>query len=259
MQLFAILGVLIMSLVILLGAAGHARKPVPTKPDSPPKTAVQTTAKQVQSMSRAEIEEMLRKIETSKAPKSKMGAMCYSTAPPPARAEYVCPKCGEKTLYAAKDWEDADKPSDRELDEWSKVRFIQWDLPACRRELEAIKKASKLSVTLDESSFCKKCQPKAKKHDLTLTITYKDGKKHIVPSVEHSDMLLLRDFLKGQLTYETFNESTVPLKDSLPRLRKLLGMTKEKETKPKEEPKKEEPKKEELKKEELKKEKEVKH
>lgn len=231
MQLLAILSILILSLFILLGAAGHARKPVPTKPDSPPKT----TVKQVQSMPRAEIESMLRKIETSEAPKPKMGAMCYAMMQPPGHAKYVCPKCGEKTLYAAKNWESVYPPSDRQLEERANVEFLQSGLPACRRELEAIKKASKLSVTLDESSFCKKCQPKAKKYGLKLTITYNDGKTHAVPSVDHSDMLLLRNFLKGQLSYETFNESSVPLKESLPRLRELLGMKKEKETKPKKE------------------------
>jgi hypothetical protein len=30
----------------------------------------------------------------------KRGAMCYSIAPPPNREEYICPKCGERTLYA---------------------------------------------------------------------------------------------------------------------------------------------------------------
>ncbi|MGD9126609.1 MAG: hypothetical protein PVH19_04450 [Planctomycetia bacterium] len=229
MQLLAILGVLLLSLVILMGAAGQTRKPVPAKPTAPPPQT--TTAETVKSMSRAEIESMLKKIETSEAPKPKMGAMCYDVAMPPNRGEYVCPVCGEKTLYATKNEKDPDSKDGTLSVDWPAIKILQWDLKACRREMEAIHKDSKLALTLDESSFCKKCQPKAKKQELQLKVTYDDGKTYTVSSINHSDLLLLRDFLKGQLSFATENDGTYPIRQNLKRLRELLVMPPPKETK----------------------------
>ena len=222
MQLLAILGVLLLSLFIFLGAAGQSRKPAPAKPTPPP--AKTTTVETVKSMSRAELESMLRKVETSEAPKPKMGAMCYKVAAPPNRAEYVCPVCGERTLYAI-DPKKADSPNDAVSADRAQVKTLGWELPACRREMEALKKNSKLKLSLDESSFCKKCQPKAKERGLKLTVTYDDGKKHTVSPVGYYDILLLRDFLKGQLSCEAERQASYPIRKKMARLRELLGLT----------------------------------
>ena len=126
-----------------------------------------------------------------------MGAMCYDMALPPDHTEYTCPTCGEKTLYA---W------SQKELGTWNsenfakmrEVRFVQGELTACRREVEKIKQSTGLLLTLDESSFCKHCQPNATKHELKLTVTYTDGRTHTVSPVSLSDFRLLRDFFEGK-------------------------------------------------------------
>jgi hypothetical protein len=142
--------------------------------------------------------------------------MCYEVAVAPDRADYVCPTCGEKTLYTD-----------------DQTELIQSDLQACRRELEAIQGLTDVSLFLDESSFCKKCRPDAKKRELKLKITYEDGKTHTTSPVDLSDMILLRDFFKGQLSYETWNDGTAPLKENLDRLRELLGVELSKDTEPK--------------------------
>jgi predicted RNA-binding Zn-ribbon protein involved in translation (DUF1610 family) len=158
-------------------------------------------------MFQTDIEKMLKRIETKKAPEAKMGAMCYSMAAPPDRAEYVCPTCGEKTLYSS-----------------DQARFVAWDLQSCRREFASIRKSTELLLSLDESSYCKHCDPDAKKPQLKLSVTYEGGKVHTVSPVTEYDLRLLRDFLKGRLSYETFNEGSRPLQESTSRLRALLGV-----------------------------------
>lgn len=204
MPLISVIGIIVVTMVILIGAAGCSRKSAPAKQSQP-----QVTAGAIRSMSQADIEKMLRKLETKTSPKAKMGAMCYSMAAPPDRAEYVCPTCGEKTLYTT-----------------DQARAVAWDLQSCRREFESIMKSTKLLLSLSESSYCKHCQPDAEKQELTLTITYEGGRVHSITPVTEYDLRLLRDFLKGKLSYETFNEGSHPLKDSSTRLRELLGMKK---------------------------------
>jgi hypothetical protein len=150
---------------------------------------------------------MLANIEKKASPEPKMGAMCYKMAAPPERAEYVCPKCGEKTLYT----KDA-------------AREIEWELDSCRREFLLLKSASALSLALDESSYCSHCRPDAKKHALELVVTYADGASCTNSPITDVDLSILQGFLKGGLDFKTSNDSTVPLKKMLPRLRQLLGV-----------------------------------
>jgi len=170
------------------------------------------TRQNMRSLSREQIQEKLKRLEARKAPEPKMGAMCYDMAAPPDRAEYVCPKCGEKTLYSK-----------------DNARIVAWEIEACRREFSTLRGASDLSLTLDESSYCAHCSPSARKHQLALVVQYADGSSHTTAPISQGDMRILRDFLKGELSYETFNEGKQPLKNELPRLRELLGVGPEKE------------------------------
>lgn len=165
------------------------------------------TRQSVRSLSREQVLEKLKTLEARKAPEPKMGAMCYDMAAPPNRAEYVCPKCHEKTLYT----NDVAWAINRELDD-------------CRREFSLLKAASELSLTLDESSFCAHCSPSATKHEIALIVTYADGSPHTTTGVASGELRMLREFLKGKLTFATENEGTEPLKPHLSRLRQLLGI-----------------------------------
>lgn len=169
------------------------------------------TRQNLRSLSREQIEEKLKRLESRSAPKPKMGAMCYSMASPPEIAEYVCPKCGEKTLYSKDD-----------------ARVVAWDIENCRRAFTTLKGATDLSLALDESSYCAHCSPSAREHQLALIVQYADGSTHTTAPVSDDDMRILRDFLKGELSYETSNEGKQPLKGELPRLRELLGIDPEK-------------------------------
>lgn len=164
------------------------------------------TSTTIRSMSRADIEQMLRNLASRKAPQPTMGAMCYEMAAPPARAEYVCPVCGQKTLYT------------KEL-----ARTVEWEVDSCRRELALITTRTPLRLTLDESSFCKHCSPNAKARALALVVTYGDGTSHRTSPVSLEDLSILAGFLGGDDSYKTSNDGTSPLVLYLPRLRELLG------------------------------------
>jgi hypothetical protein len=165
------------------------------------------TATAVQSMSRQELEKELLALERKKAPEPKMGAMCYDMAVNPARIEYVCPVCGEKTLYAeGPDW------------------MVGVTVEETRRGFAKVNRLKKLAMNLDERNLCKKCRPNAKTRDLALTIRDADGSSNTVAAVSAADFDLLEAFLKGQSVLKTFNEGEEPLKSHLPRLRELLDV-----------------------------------
>ena len=165
-------------------------------------TAAQTAVK-LASLSRSETRALLAKIERAERPEPKMGAMCYDMAAPPERAEYVCPTCGERTLYSHEH-----------------AAFVQWELEMCRRLFSRM--PHREAMSLDESSFCRKCCPKSSVHELVLTIRFDDGKTTGVHSMTSEDLRLLAGALSGKLTGTTLAEGEEPLKNSLPRLRELL-------------------------------------
>lgn len=177
-----------------------------SKTTNGPEKLPSITRKGIGSLSREQIRQLLKTIETAKAPEPKMGAMCYDMAAPPNRAEYVCPKCSEKTLYTNQ-----------------AAYAISWNLEACRREFELLKKEADLAVTLDESSYCSHCSPAAVRQETILTLTYADGSTHAEP-VSSYDLRMLRALLAGKLDYKTDNDGTAALKEHMPRLRQLLGI-----------------------------------
>jgi len=159
--------------------------------------------------SRADIAARLKKLADAPPPKElSMGAMCYEMMAPPERAEYVCPDCGEKTLYA-------NATDGRGIPE-----FISWTLPACR---ESVRKIRDLAVTLDESAYCAKCSPDAKTPRLALVVKYPDGSEHRTENVTARDLTLLVEFTTGALKHDAGQQGEEPLAKHLPRLRELLG------------------------------------
>jgi predicted RNA-binding Zn-ribbon protein involved in translation (DUF1610 family) len=171
-------------------------------PGAPP--PIVTTA-DMAKLSKDEIRRLLARIEKAHAPKPEMGAMCYSVAAPPDRMEYVCPECGEKTLYAA-----------------DVSRRWAFEINHCRRLFNELPKGG--ALTLDESAFCRKCQPDEHTPSLKLIIRYDDGTTQVVPEVGSGDLYLLTGFLAGRLSHSGFTGGSSALKDSLPRLRQLLGI-----------------------------------
>ncbi|HOO20587.1 MAG TPA: hypothetical protein PLJ99_00180 [Kiritimatiellia bacterium] len=171
------------------------------------------TVERVTRASNAEIERMLGRIEARPAPEQKMGAMCYDMCMPPPVTEYVCPVCGEKTLYP--------------------VPENQWSTPLNRLEglrrlqAEAQVEAGKrgASVELDEQAFCRKCRPMAVDEPASvLVVRLPDGRETRTVVFTEDDLRVLRDFFAGRDVKVGSQDDETPLKRSLPRLRSLLGM-----------------------------------
>lgn len=197
----------LVAFVIAIGAVVLVSVSCARHPHASTGAPLPVTRQTLRSLSREQVEKKLKAVETRTAPEPKMGAMCYEMAAPPDRAEYVCPKCGEKTLYAA-----------------DHAQFVTWELEACRREFDGLHRASDLALALDESSLCAHCSPAATEHHLALVVRYADGSSRTTAPVSHDDLRILRAFLKGELVYTTSNDGSAPLKDELPRLRTLLGI-----------------------------------
>jgi len=160
--------------------------------------------------SRADIAARLATLAREPAPTDlSPGAMCYKMAGPPDRAEYICPVCGEKTLYAS-----SEDGNDR-------VARAGTEVPDCRRLVSEIRG---LSLRLDETEFCEKCRPGTAAPRLFLVVTWPDGQEHRTESVTSADLSLLLEFTSGARKHDEGASGETPLRDHLPRLTKLLGV-----------------------------------
>jgi len=219
MPILAALAIVLLSgSLLLVGLLGCSRSTGAEDKVDRPAVEQPVTADGVSGMSAEALREMLADLETASPPEPKMGAMCYEPMPMPLQHQYICSKCGEKTIYAHTDKEDPEAV-------W-RLSF----LADCRRIAKSIPKSDDVTIALDESEYCSHCTPDAEMPELALIVKYKDGRTHRARPIKAIDLRMLRDFLGGKKAYETFNEGTMPLKDSLPRLRELLGLADEEGT-----------------------------
>lgn len=137
--------------------------------------------------------------------KRPIGAMCYVVVPTPPTAEYTCSVCGQKTLY------------DKDEAAW-----VVQSIESCRKEFELLVGECPLKLTLDESSLCANCSPKATQHQLTLTVTYPDGTVHTAAPIQLDDIRLLQDYFRGRLS-TTNATNPAFLQNQTLRLQRLLG------------------------------------
>lgn len=172
-------------------------------------------AAQVKGLSRAQLKEKLQKLaatkvpETSSRPPDRTTAMCYAVGPPTKRAEYVCRRCGERTIYKI--------PVDSEFEEVGVCRSLVRDL-----------QAKGLVAELDDTSYCRRCEPKGS-DGLSLTVRYPNEKEPVVArGVTAHDLRLLLSLLDGRAIFSEPGKGQEPLKNSLLRLRELLGLKEEK-------------------------------
>ncbi len=161
--------------------------------------------KPMKRMNSEEILSQLKMLAMKKPPKdlATIGAMCYKVAMPPERVDYICPKDGSKTLYKQQ-----------------YVHFIQYDLPRIRALAENM---PSVTVTIDESEFCKKCSPKVTNPQIIMTVHYTD-RTHTVKGITDRDLQLMHDFLSGKDRFTNEYDAETPLKDYIPRLEELLGV-----------------------------------
>jgi hypothetical protein len=198
----------ILAVCLLLALVFFAWPRTARAEEKTPAPAAGITTNAIKGLSRAEIQQKLRKLaETPPPTKLKHGAACYDMAVPPKRAEYVCPKCGEKTLYTNQMAQVADR-----------------DLDRARWNFKSLQQAVNENIALDESQFCRKCSPEVKDPKLVLKIAFADGKPQSVVGVTPDDLLLLTEFFSGKLAHDAGMAGEKPLKDYSKRLRELLGV-----------------------------------
>jgi hypothetical protein len=167
-----------------------------------------------QSMKISEIKERLTELAKNPPPeKLSMGAMCYDMAFALPKNEYICPECGEKTLYTA---EEGPRTSGSAVP-------VRRDIPECRRIIKQIKG---LHIELDEKEFCAKCSPDLKDEPkLCLIVRYQDKEKpHRAERITSEDLVLVQELVSGKDKHKGEQGAETPLKDYLERLQKLLGI-----------------------------------
>lgn len=172
-----------------------------TTPDRPPPEA---------AMGREQIAAKLHQLAAKTPPPTQQrGAMCYDmSAPEPEQVKYTCPVDGTVVTFPTSQAQlaaDADR--------------IRAALPGLRQ--------MGLDVSLDESDLCPKCRGSRKVDapKLAFVIRYPKGAPaHRVAGVSPADVTLLREFLDGKGVHRLQGPDTAPLRDSLPRLRELLGV-----------------------------------
>lgn len=212
--LILILTVLITGALILPGCRNK-------KPGSPAEPPAAEKPAPSQNNEKRKLRERLITLKKSSPPKKlKMGAMCYDIAGPPQRIDYICPSCNNKTVYSL----DMDKSEGLE-NRFTVCWIVTYELPFCRRFITGIKG---IDITLDEKEFCRTCTPDVKDPSLGIVISYGD-EKHTCKGIRDDDLKLIKEFLEGSPVHKGAQDQETPLKDHLPRLQQLLGITIEQE------------------------------
>lgn len=161
----------------------------------------------IKPLSIQQVNFLLARLEREEPPEPVFGAMCYEMMAAPAVAEYICPVCGEKTLY--EDFQTA---------------FIEWELQGARRLAESIDAATEFDVTLDETLFCSYCsEDTVDQPYLILRVVPEEGEV-VMNRVSITDLNKLDSFLQGRLYWLTDNDSQEPLQNDGDRIRELLGL-----------------------------------
>jgi hypothetical protein len=168
-------------------------------------------AKPVAPKSRKELALALRRLATTPPPPTRRrGAMCYdiSVYPEEDKVTYVCPKDGTQVVYAASE----------PLGQYAK--FVS----ELRQKAKGLR-ARGLAAELDESALCPKCARKGQPPGVDLLVRFPDAPEpHRHPYVSSDDLDLIQELLEGAGIHHLVGSETEPLRDSLPRLRMLLGI-----------------------------------
>lgn len=166
-------------------------------------------ADRFKEMSRREVERLLERVAKEPEPESVMGAMCYAAMPIPEVTEYVCPVCGEKTLYSA-----------------AELRFAPVEITDARAQFDMLQQVSDLDMRLEEVGYCSFCGPDSTEPHLVLEILYSDGPA-VTSTVTVLDLRYLVGLFGDGLCYSTWNDGREPLKPELERIREILGLVRQ--------------------------------
>jgi hypothetical protein len=158
-------------------------------------------------LTRAELLAKMAELANKKVPDElSQGAMCYKVAAPPSRMEYVCPVCGEKTLYT----DDAGY-------------FLNRNLSECRSIANTL---IEVNCKLDESQFCKHCTPDLKETPQLCITTQLKGEETVTKfcGVDREEMQILQEFFNGKVVHTGDTGYETPLKEELDEIARMLGI-----------------------------------
>jgi hypothetical protein len=161
-------------------------------------------SRSIKGLSGGELDSLLTRLKTDEAPEPMLGAMCYDMAMPVPVTEYVCPVCGEKTVY----------------EQWC---WLLQELPRSRALFEAVRDSVDISVALDETLLCSHCSPGVEQAHLVLEAVSAEGDT-IRNEISQTDLVMLLSFLQGSLSYEDDFGASFPLQPSAERIAQLLGL-----------------------------------
>jgi hypothetical protein len=196
----------LIGLVLLLSASVFAAARSRTSGSAAPFSEKGITLRKLLGMSRDEVEIMLESVERKDEPELIMGAMCYEPVCAPSVSEYICPVCGERTLY----------------DSYSATLRVM-ELFTTRGLFDSLQVVADLDLRLDETPFCSHCGSGDAEPSPVLIVDFDDAEP-CSSAVSNEDLRLLIGFFSGGTAYATANEGTLPIKPELQRIRMLLGL-----------------------------------
>jgi len=164
--------------------------------------------------SKKQIDQKLKHLAETPAPTNlSFGAMCYEMiAVDYDIQEYICPVCGEKTIYK--------KNKDKE--KFVYINSVIWKISSCRREIEKI---NGINIKLDEKQFCNHCSPKTERPELFLLVNIAGLKDTtIISNFTYMDIRILNEFLNDKLVHKTDNDGETALVNNIDRIKELLGI-----------------------------------
>lgn len=162
-------------------------------------------------LTKEQIAEKLKALQQSPKPANlRMGAMCYEMTAPPDRAEYVCPICGAKTLYAVKEGGTT----------YQDVECVLQQIDGYRRLAKAL---PGLSASIDEREFCRKCSPKVD-HPAPVLVFRLAGEttERRFRGISPEDLTILSAFLAGRDRYDGGMTGEVAIRDCAARIEQIL-------------------------------------
>jgi len=158
----------------------------------------------LKGFSRDGLDSLMTRLKTESAPDPVLGAMCYDMALPAPVTEYVCPVCGERTVY----------------EQWC---WLLHELPRSRELFQAIADSVDFPVMLDERLLCSHCAPSDEEPGIVLVAVPAEGDTVRNP-VSQGDLLMLLRFLQGDLTFDDDFGGINPLQPHAARIALLLGL-----------------------------------
>jgi len=189
---FNVIFIVILFLVAFIGFTGYSFA----------KDNIKENNSAFEQLSRIELSGQLEQLPEMPGYYREPDAMCYSSAPPLDRVQYLCPVCGEMTVYKSSSY-------NGEIDNLQRYRLL-------------VNKITKIDVKLDESQFCKKCTPWKSSRQYCLLVKYGENKKvHKTYDFTQEDIILLYEYSEGMKEHNWFDKR--PITEYKKRLEELLG------------------------------------